>query len=266
MLNKSIKQSNNQAACSEIEWANLPARNVFAIQTSRRAPFNSRATEGNFQSFNLALHVNDNADYVVQNREALTNLIAKEMAADQLEIQWLEQVHGNTVVEVNEVSAIPFVADASITKQKHIALAIMTADCLPILLANKEGLEIAAIHGGWRPLAGDIIANTIAAMSTPPSELVAWLGPCIGEQAFEVGKEVYEVFVQQSDAFQQAFTPNGDNKYFASLHKIAKLQLQALGVNCIERLQECTYSMPHKYYSYRKQSITGRMATVICRK
>ncbi|QBG35333.1 peptidoglycan editing factor PgeF [Litorilituus sediminis] len=265
MPNKSINQGNHQTSCSAIEQAIFPANNILAIQTTRISPSDTLNKDNDFQSFNLALHVNDNADDVIKNREILARYIAKETSAIRLDIQWLEQVHGNSVVEVNEFSSSPLVADASITKQKHLALAIMTADCLPILLAHKEGLEVAAIHGGWRPLAGNIIANTITAMSSPVTEIVAWLGPCIGEKVFEVGQDVYDEFVQQAEVFQQAFTVIGNNKYLASLHQIAKLQLQALGVHSIESLHECTFSMPQKYYSYRKQAITGRMATVICR-
>jgi len=140
----------------------------------------------------------------------------------------------------------------------------MTADCLPILLSSKQGDEIAAIHGGWRSLATNIVNNTIQEMQTDASELCAWLGPCIGKDVFEVGEDVRKAFVDQNALFSQAFFKHTLGKYLADLHCIAKIQLTLLGVKSISALSECTFSNTDKYYSYRKNSITGRMASLIC--
>ena len=151
----------------------------------------------------------------------------------------------------------------------------MTADCLPILLVSKSGDEIAAIHGGWRPLAANIITKTLEKMKTPTADIYAWLGPCISKNAFEVGSEVKAAFVEQNEqneyinecfeaAYTKKFNGNPLDKYLADLHKIAKLQLENLGINQISTLPECTYANTDKYYSYRKKAITGRMATLIC--
>ncbi|NQY50089.1 MAG: peptidoglycan editing factor PgeF [Colwellia sp.] len=233
-----------------------------------------------FGAFNLGLHVGDSAEKVNHNRNVLKQLLQQKLSKQQLtqkpsphckliedvQIQWLKQVHGNEVVEVMAVNEQVITADASITRQKNIALAIMTADCLPILLSHKDGTEVAAIHGGWRPLATNIIEKTLDKMHSKPAELVAWLGPCIGKGAFEVGSEVKETFTQQGVAFNNAFIKQENGKYLADLQKIAQLQLQALGVSAISGLAECTYQETNKYYSYRKERVTGRMASIICRR
>ena len=198
---------------------------LFRSQTSRLSPellLNSSSisllTEevtSTFGGFNLGLHVDDNAERVTDNRNVLNHFISQQLfeqaekiraeQIEQVDIQWLEQVHGNEVVTITRVDEQAIVADASITRQKNIALAIMTADCLPILLSHEAGTEIAAIHGGWRPLAGNIVAKTIAKMHSKPSEIVAWLGPCIGKNSFEVGEEVKQTFTQLGEEFTDAF-------------------------------------------------------------
>lgn len=221
-----------------------------------------------YQHFNLGLHVGDNAELVNHNRHLVTQFINQQRPADKqaIKIQWLEQVHSSEVVEVTVVNDHAITADASITRDKNVALAIMTADCLPILLTDKEGKEVAAIHGGWRPLAGNIIAKTVNQMHSKPTELIAWLGPCIGNSAFEVGGEVKQAFVGLDPMFNRAFVKQANGKYLADLQLIARLQLSSLGVTAIAALKECTYQQTNKYYSYRKEQVTGRMATIICRR
>jgi YfiH family protein len=234
--------------------------NVLAIQTCRIPPFKTHSdSDSPYQGFNLGLHVGDLFQQVDNNRQLLQKLLPKNT-----KIQWLEQVHGNTVAEVTNVSSQPLVADASFTKEKDICLAIMTADCLPILLASKAGDEIAGIHGGWRPLANNIITHTINKMSTQADQICAWLGPCIGKEAFEVGQEVFDTFVSKNKSFSQAFVKRTSGKYLADLQRIAYIQLSELGVEHIDTLPECTFSNTDKYYSYRKETKTGRMASLIC--
>lgn len=255
---------------------------VLALQTSRLPPDLSKNSSSSpllteqvtstFGGFNLGLHVGDDAERVTHNRNVLNHFISQQLfyqaekLIDEVDIQWLEQVHGNEVVTVINVNEQAIVADASITRQKNIALAIMTADCLPILLSHRMGTEIAAIHGGWRPLAGNIVAKTIAKMHSSPSDIVAWLGPCIGKDSFEVGEEVKQSFTQLDAEFNDAFVMQDNGKYLADLQKIARRQLVSLGVNAIASLTKCTYQETETYYSYRKQQITGRMASVICRR
>lgn len=243
----------------------LPVGN---LQDSSSTTLKQKELRSAFSAFNLGDHVGDCAEHVALNRKSLLQYLPK-----QAKIQWFEQVHGNHVAEVLDYENKAIVADAAITRNPHIALAIMTADCLPILLSNKEGSEVAAIHGGWRPLSSNIIARTIAKMHSSPSDIVAWMGPCIGAKRFEVGQEVKDVFCQMSADFSAAFSPFKSTlidikelKYWADLQHIAKLQLLNLGVNNIMQLVDCTYSNKEKYYSYRRDNITGRMASVICLK
>jgi YfiH family protein len=237
-----------------------PNNKVFAVQTTRITPSNTlRGSSSPYQAFNLGLHVGDCPEQVNENRRYLQSLLPINA-----QIQWLNQVHGNEVVELSTISSEPITADAVITREKNICLAIMTADCLPILLASKSGDEVAAIHGGWRPLSANIIQNTMAKMKTPVKDLYAWLGPCISKSVFEVGSEVKAQFVEQCESFKSAFIATSEGKYLADLHKIAEIQLNVSGIKQISALAECTYSNTDKYYSYRKNAVTGRMATLIC--
>jgi len=269
MQQKSIKNNNYKITNSAIEFVQWPVNSpivkknmgdkILAIQTTRVSPndFFSDKTSP-YQGFNLGLHVGDCAQQVKINRNYL-----QELLPENTKIQWLEQVHGSEVADISQISKQPVTADAAVTSEQRLCLAIMTADCLPILLVSKSGDEIAAIHGGWRPLAANIISNTLDKMKTPAADIYAWLGPCISKNAFEVGSEVKTKFVREHNCFDSAFTAEANGKYLADLHKIAKLQLERLGIDQISTLPECTYSN-HKYYSYRKNSITGRMATLIC--
>lgn len=256
----------NLSAIESVVW---PVRSVQAIQTTRHSPFVQIESQySNYQAFNLAMHVKDTYREVAKNRDYLQKLLP-----EKTKIQWLEQVHGNSVLDILQQTEQVLVADALITRQKNITLAIMTADCLPILLSQKDGKEIAAIHGGWRSLAKNIIEKTIDKMHSQTDEIYAWLGPCIGKEVFEVGEDVRSVFIQQNKAFEQAFTEsdieikrNGtERKYLADLHLIAQLQLKNLEIMNISVLPECTYTMNDKYYSFRKQNVSGRMASLITR-
>lgn len=249
---------------------NWPVQNVLAFTTTRKHPSPTLPLSkcpNHFADFNLGLHVNDQATSVLANRDSLQKLLPPKTNT-----QWFDQVHGQHVHLVEQVSHSAITADAAITRQKKIALSIMTADCLPILLSTLIGDEVAAIHGGWRPLQQGIIDNTVKNMTSKTSDIVAWLGPCIGQAAFEVGAEVRQAFINISSAYAQAFqvkthssTTDTPNKYFADLHYIAKLQLEELGIKCVNELNHCTFSRPEEYYSYRRDRKTGRMATIIAR-
>mgnify|MGYP000597818431 CR=1 FL=1 len=259
---------------TNLHYVSWPAQNVLAFTTTRRSPFltsNKSDKLSIFSSFNLGDHVGDKLENVINNRNILLDSLPKEAV-----IQWFKQVHGNDVAIIDSFSNKVVIADAAITKKKNIALAIMTADCLPILLSSKKGNEIAAIHAGWRPLVKNIISHTVNNMSAVSKDIVAWLGPCIGADVFEVGEEVKAQFVQQSPTYEQAFILQetiSDNveqhekrKYLANLSLIAKLQLNQLGIFDINELPHCTFSRNQEYYSYRRDGQTGRMATLICRK
>jgi YfiH family protein len=272
-----ITNSSNNLQC--IEW---PTERVLAFATTRLIPSkqqlskhsahllsNSTNTEkfqAEFDAFNLGDHVGDCPHSVSRNRSLLLDYLPA-----MTKIQWLEQVHGNNVVVVEKHQNTPIIADAAITHSQHIALAIMTADCLPILLSNKDGSEIAAIHAGWRPLVANIIERTILKMHCAADDIFVWMGPCIGPQSFKVGQEVKQAFCQMSVKFESAFQPvtflnNGrtEVKFLANLQLIAELKLLALGVTNITNIADCTYKHSSQYYSYRRDGKTGRMASVIC--
>ncbi|XPF96064.1 peptidoglycan editing factor PgeF [Colwellia sp. RE-S-Sl-9] len=239
-----------------------PVQNVVAFTTTIHHP-NQLEYLSAYGNFNLGLHVGDEENIVLSHRRLLLDYLPANTS-----IQWLDQVHGNNV-EVIKQESEPHIADASTTQQRHIALAIMTADCLPIIISSLDGSDIAAIHGGWKPLSKNIIQHTIQKMKTPANELYVWLGPCIGPEKFEVGEDVYGIFMDQHNEFSRAFTSvdpqEHKNKYLANLQLIAEIQLKHLGVNHIYSLPHCTFSMKDNYYSYRRDNKTGRMATIICR-
>ncbi|MFD2168107.1 peptidoglycan editing factor PgeF [Thalassotalea euphylliae] len=243
---------------AQISW---PVQNVQAFTSLRNFEDCNQHAWKKYQTFNLGLHVGDDPQSVNLNRTLLA-----ENLPQNTKIQWLDQVHGSTVAHIKQCSESPIVADAAFTDEKGIALAVMTADCLPILLSSIDGKYVAAIHGGWRCLAGNIIDNTVS-LFPEPSSIVAWLGPCVGPTAFEVGEDVREAFTSSSALFEKAFLPHSvsDNKYFADLHQIARAQLAQLGVKQVYSKPDCTFSEPSLYFSYRRDGQTGRMATVICR-
>ncbi|WP_448569077.1 peptidoglycan editing factor PgeF [Thalassotalea ganghwensis] len=244
---------------SALDPIKLPVNNVQAIQTTRLSPFSSLSSIPPYHHFNLGVHVGDNANQVNANRRQLLSLFPQGVQA-----QWLDQVHGNTVAEITQVSEKAIVADAAVTRTPNIALSVLTADCLPILLTNQRGTEVAVIHGGWRPLAKSIIAETLSKFESPAIEIIAWFGPCIGNKAFEVGEEVREAFLLISPDLASAFTPRSEGKWFADLVSIASTMLNTCGVQKIIYGHHCTDSNKQRYYSYRRDQVTGRMASLIC--
>ncbi len=219
-------------------------------------------SQGSFRSWNLASHVGDDPHAVAQNRALLQRRL--DLPADPV---WLHQVHGDRVIEIpshcKEVSSSnwPPEADAAFTTFPETVCAVLTADCLPILLT--DGQTVAAIHGGWRGLLQGILDH---AMTEPPWQgpPMAWLGPAIGPQAFEVGGEVKEAFISRSLSFAKAFKPSG-GRYLADLYLIAKIILNRYQVTTIHGGNFCTYSDPTRFYSYRREGVCGRMATLVWR-
>jgi YfiH family protein len=217
-----------------------------------------------YSSLNLGFHVGDNHETVLANHQILKEFLPAPAF-------WLNQVHSSEIIEVTDrVTGLSLQkrpkADALFTRLKNQPLAIMTADCLPILLASKDGQEIAAIHGGWRPLAGGIISKTVAKFSKSNNNIVAWLGPAIGPSVFEVGQDVVDAFTCVNPSHKGDFIEQENKKYLANIFSIAKRQLSDLGITEIYSEYECTYLQPEKYFSYRRDVQTGRLATLIWRK
>jgi YfiH family protein len=207
-----------------------------------------------FDSLNLGDHVGDEPAAVAENRRRLTDRFVMRPA-------WLQQVHGIEVVEAEPAEVA--VADASWTATSGIACTAMTADCLPVLFCNRAGTRVAAAHAGWRGLANGVLEATLDRLQVPAEEILAWLGPAIGPQAFEVGPEVREVFVAQLPEAQQAFMPSYNaGKYLADIYALARLRLAARGVTAVYGGGLCTVTDP-RFFSYRRNARTGRFASLI---
>ena len=236
---------------SDLIFPDWPApANVKSLQTTRRGGFGVVP----YNSLNLGSHVQDNPLTVAQNRQLLSRYLPSEPV-------WLNQVHGVEVVDAAQCECIPD-ADASFSHQNQVVCVTMTADCLPILLCDRKGTVVAAVHAGWRSLCDGVIEAAVKKMQAPPADLMAWLGPAIGPDAFEVGAEVRAAFIAKDAQSELAFTPRSD-KWMGNLYLIAKQRLANLGVNAVYGGEECTYSQPEKYFSFRRDAVTGRMATLI---
>lgn len=210
-----------------------------------------------YTSLNLAGHVGDDPTCIAENRQRLAAAVGYPA-----EPAWLEQVHGIHTVAAETVRA-PVAADAAWTRAAGHPCVVMTADCLPVLLCDRAGTVVAAAHAGWRGLAGGVIAATVAQMGAPPSELLAWLGPAIGPTAFEVGEEVRAAFLDLDADNAMCFQPSPAGRWLADLYELARRQLRRLGVTALYGGECCTFSEPERFFSYRRESRTGRMATLI---
>lgn len=269
-----MKPVNNTRAQQSIIVPDWPApANVYACATTRshvcHAPKSLRLLTG-YDDFNLALHVDDTAEKVLENRASLAQMLAIHPSS----IAWLEQVHSNHVVnaELTHTHTRPARADASFTQAHNQTCAIMTADCLPVLFCYIDGTSeqqhVAAAHAGWRGLANGILSKTLATFSRPEN-VMAWLGPAISQKHFEVGEEVYDAFVSKDSENKQAFSisPNSSPehpKFLASLHKLAKVELKKQGISAIYGDELCTYANADTFYSYRRDGArSGRMASLI---
>lgn len=220
-------------------------------------------SQGVYSSWNMGTHVQDDPIAVVANRKKLIEELQLKKNP-----QWLEQVHGNKVIEA-QADARVRTADACYTHEKGLACLVMTADCLPVLLCDKEGTGVAAVHCGWRSLAQSILQKTLDQFSDP-AQVLAYLGPAISRQHFEVGIDVLEAFFQSSTSAQHtdqiaaAFTPGKRPLHFyADIYALARAELQALGVTQIFGGDYCTFEQKDKFYSYRRDGVTGRMASLI---
>lgn len=216
---------------------------------------------GAYAALNLGTHVGDRADHVAENRLRLRARL--ELPAEPV---WLEQVHGARVVDLDAgPSAAPEVADAAVTGRPGVVCAIMTADCLPVLLCDREGRRVGAAHAGWRGLAAGVLPAAVAALGCPPRDVLAWLGPAIGASAYEVGSEVRDALVAAVPGAAEAFAPNARGRFQADLYGVARASLAAAGVERIHGGGFCTFSEHTRFFSHRREAPCGRMATLIWR-
>lgn len=233
------------------EWPVPPW--VSACTTSRHGG----VSEGNFASLNLAEHVGDDPLHVAENRRRLIDTLSLPSAP-----KWLQQVHGTMAVDAaGFTSADP--ADASFVSRPGIACAVLTADCLPVLLCNSDGTKVAAVHAGWRGLLGGIIENCVRALHCPGTKLLAWLGPAIGSKAFEVGNDVRDAFITEDRRSAFAFKPSPGGRWLADINILARQRLARMCVTAVYGGHWCTVSDRRRFYSYRRDGVTGRMASII---
>lgn len=225
---------------------------VRAVTTTRMGGFSLAP----FDSLNLALHVGDNPDHVAQNRALLRQ--ALELPAEPC---WINQTHGIHAVTLEPGGSRD--ADAAIARQPGTVATVMTADCLPILVCNLEGTEVAAIHAGWRGLQAGVIQATLASMASVNEQLLAWIGPGISQDNFEVGEEVRTAFVDSIPRAEGFFHANRAGHWLCDLAGLAESVLLGQGVGEVCRDTGCTYRDADRFFSYRRNASTGRMASLI---
>lgn len=248
-------------------WPGAPA-SIGALSTLRRggvspAPYGDGSAGG---GLNLGMHVGDQPELVQRNRYLLQGVLPGQPA-------WLTQVHGTTVLDAAGVAVggAPE-ADASFATARGAICAVICADCLPVLFCDAGGKVVAAAHAGWRGLAGGVLERTLEAMrGAGAGEILAWLGPAIGPQQFEVGADVLQAFrsgAATPESVEAAFAPRPDRpgKYLADIYALARLVLRRAGVERVAGGEFCTVSEPTRFYSYRRDGVTGRQASLIWRK
>ena len=210
---------------------------------------------GTYAGFNLGDHVGDDPHAVARNRA----LLRDHLPAEPL---WLKQVHGTTVACASGACGTRE-ADAGVARRTNEICVVLTADCLPVLLCDRGGTVVGAAHAGWRGLAAGVIENTLALMGVDPSTLLAWLGPAIGPGAFEVGDEVRTLFLDDNTAAASAFTVHAPGKWLADIYHLARLRLARAGVRQVYGGDFCTFREYERFFSYRRDGKTGRMASLI---
>jgi YfiH family protein len=242
-------------------WPDLPAH-IGVLSTLRNGgvsllPFDDGSGTG---GFNLASHVGDRVEHVLKNRARLAQFLPANP-------QWLEQVHGVHVVDLGMADQL-LCADACITSRANVVCAVQTADCLPVLFCDAKSNVVGAAHAGWRGLVNGVLENTLATMLGSGADLDAitvWMGPAIGPSQFEVGAEVRKQFLDADSCAVAAFKVSTirPDKFYADLYHLARLRLQRAGVRSIHGGGFCTVTEPEKFYSYRRDGVTGRMASLI---
>lgn len=231
------------------DWPAPPA--VRALITTRVGGVSG----GRYASLNLGDHVGDEPDNVARNRARLRERLPEEP-------RWLRQVHGIEVARADTMRGAVR-ADASVTREAGTVCAVLTADCLPVLLCDRAATAVAVAHAGWRGLCAGVIEVTVQAMQLPGKELLAFLGPAIGPQRYEVGAEVHDAFVERSSRDEAAFAARDNGKWLADLYALARGRLEAQGVTAIYGGDRCAYSEPEHFFSFRRDGETGRMASLI---
>lgn len=233
------------------DW--LAPQNVRALTTTRVGGYSAAP----FDSFNLSLRSGDNVEHVKRNRALLI-----ESANLPTEPVWLRQVHGNRVIDAADNEPYSE-ADGSYTKQPRVVCAVLTADCCPVFLCDRQGTRVAVLHGGWRGIARGLIEQGVARMGVSAADLLAWLGPAIGPSSFEVGDDVYDAFTSQNLEAATAFKRRDNSRWLADIYALVRQRLQALGVTEVSGANHCTVLERQRFFSYRRDRVCGHMASLI---
>jgi YfiH family protein len=227
-------------------------KNVKAFATTRIGG----VSQAPYQGFNLGMHVGDNPELVQRNRQLIVEQLS--MPSDPV---WLNQTHSTDVVNIHQQASNVIDADGAFTDVANRVCAVMTADCLPVLLCNAAGTKVAAVHAGWRGLANGILEQALTQFD---DDVLAWLGPAIGPSAFEVGGDVLQAFCDVDSRAIDAFTSGAnEGKWLANIYQLATQRLHRAGVKEVASSNLCTYSDAQRFYSYRRDGVTGRQATFI---
>ena len=213
-------------------------------------------SDGAFASLNLGLATADRPEHVHENRRRLRAALSLPT-----EPRWLEQVHGTRVLDLDREQA--GAADGAVTTRPGVVCAVLTADCLPVLLCDRAGSHVGVAHAGWRGLLNGVLPAAVAAFGGPKGDLVAWLGPAIGPAAYEVGADVRDAFLMRSPAAERRFEPNGRGRWQADLYGLARDALAAVGVVSVHGGGFCTHTEAGRFFSHRREAPCGRMATLI---
>lgn len=259
-MNATLAQRVAQAGHDWIVPAWDAPPNALALSTSR----NGGVAVGARASMDIGAALpaqDDQIAAVLENRRRLVRFLPSPPV-------WLMQVHATQVVQIDRDNvaaclASPPTADAAVTRAHGVVLGVRTADCLPVLFADRGGTVVAAAHAGWRGLAAGILEATLQAMGTPPREIVAWLGPAIGPQMFEVRRDVFDAFCERDPGATSCFAPHRDGKWLADLYGLAKLRLRGAGVTAVAGGGHCTMTERERFFSWRRDKGPGRMATLI---
>ncbi|MCI0401847.1 MAG: peptidoglycan editing factor PgeF [Gammaproteobacteria bacterium] len=241
---------------SNVGWieADWPAPSwIHAVTTTRDGGVSAPP----FAGLNLAEEVGDRPEAVAYNRSLL-----KDCLRLPSEPNWLKQQHGTRVIEIPDAGKNREV-DGACTEQDGVICAVLTADCLPLLLCDRQGTRVAAVHAGWRGLSAGVIEAALALLQRPANEVLAWLGPAIGPQKYEVGPEVRDAFLESTNSASKAFASHSPGHWLADLYGLARGQLRERGITKIYGGNYCTFSDPDNFFSHRRDGATGRMATLI---
>lgn len=228
-------------------------KHIKAFTTTRLNGFSNDP----YASFNLGDHVGDNHEHVLQNRDSLKKIL--NLPAEPL---WLNQTHSTDIFNVDH-DIKPQNADGSYTASKNIVCAVLTADCLPILLCDQSGRQIAAVHAGWRGLAAGVIESALNCFNHSDEKIIAWIGPAIGQTFYEVGDDVRDKFLEINADFAKGFQPYKQSKWLANMNLLARQRLEKAGVSAIYGGNLCTFSDAERFFSFRREGKTGRMASLI---